>query len=68
MNKPKYHIGQEVWRISDRKASKELVTGVVIIHKAFAYYLGAIESHPFDYGWREEAELFPTKEELINSL
>ena len=65
---PKYHIGQEVWRISDRKASKVLVNGVVIVGKDFQYYIDKIENLPYDFGWREESELFPTKEELINSL
>ena len=70
MQKPKYQIGDKVWRIYDAKAKEETIYGAVALKQGLGYYfeeeesIGNVES----YKWFDENKLFPSKEELIKSL
>ena len=72
---PKYQIGQEVWRIQNRKAIEELIIGLVLPNKKLkevVYYVDSSERFrdgtPTITGWIQEELLFPSREELIKSL
>lgn len=76
--KPKYQIGDEVFRIDDAKIVKETVTGVALTYDFLDN--NPLRPNRFYYGFRkkafssevkcfcEESLLFPSKKELIKSL
>lgn len=62
----KYNIGDEVWTIVEHKVCKYPILSITVkkimrTEVIVMYYIGNCE-------WRYEEELFPTKEELLNSL
>lgn len=63
MNKPKYNIGDKVWKIYDSKAKEFTVYGVGTFKGKFEYQLS--DDGSFLY---EEKELFTSKEEIIKQL
>ncbi len=70
----KYNIGDAVWTISDHKAVRGKVTGIVAtvgLRKHENTY-GASARYSVDLGWGEpdikEENLYPTREELIADL
>ena len=67
-NEPKYHIGQEVWVIyCDIFMIREIV-GIYNPEQSGSFVY-AFESNPSIVSyWVAEHKIFPTKEELINSL
>lgn len=65
----KYNIGDEVWAILGTKACKGKVLGVTfakVEDKLKEFYYGV--NIGLLHGTFKESQLFPTKEELLNSL
>lgn len=60
----KYNIGDEVWCQTRTDVGCAKIDSIEIDGKCLIYYL---EGEDIE-GWYFEYELFPTKEELLNSL
>ena len=68
----KFDIGQEVWFMNHNKCESSTVKGMRI-NSVNGNFLGYINHVSIDYNLEEvgiypECNLFPTKEELLNSL
>ena len=71
MNKSKYQIGDEVWKISyDSKAVKRTIVGIRALNKGKKYsYSIELDKYGDAEGYYcKEEILFPSKQELIDSL
>lgn len=67
----KYNIGDRVWTIDDRHAVCFFITGINVRKEYDDYTQSVINVTEYrgrNVDWTEEAALFPTKEELLNSL
>jgi len=71
MNNPKYQIGEKVWMIEYSTVKRLEITGIFNFKKG-GYVKGGIRysflDEAKDHSWKEESDLFPTKEALIQSL
>lgn len=68
----KFNIGDEVWFMNHNKCESSIVKGMKIA-SVNGDYLGYVNHVSIDYSLEEvgiypECALFPTKEELLNSL
>jgi hypothetical protein len=64
----KYNIGQVVWFMEENGPKSDVILGIevnIYKEKVFIEYLFANDSYPYGL---IEADLFPTKEELLKSL
>ena len=74
MNKPKYQIGQKVWRIYASKCEEIEITGIHRFELRDSWNIKKIEfryskeDSAEKWSWIREDDLFPTKEDLIKSL
>lgn len=71
MNKPKYNIGDKVWRIYAATAKELVVEGVLKTSKDEWMYwvdLDTARTNGDISGWQKERYIYPSKEELIKSL
>lgn len=68
--KPKYNIGDTVWLISDKKAVEETIKGVVWDEalQEHLYRVDEIDTCTPSYYRFKEADLYPSKEELIATM
>lgn len=66
----KYNIGQEVfWVGYDGNWHDGRIIGIFIVEDKIMYALPELETRTRTYAiYVDESELFPTKEELLNSL
>ncbi len=76
MIKPKYQIGEKVWVIGSRKVIEVYIEAIEAIHPrgsggdfVFSYrtVTGEFGSGEFEAHY-QEADIFPTKEDLITNL
>lgn len=71
--KPKYSIGDIVWFIEDNLLQCEEIKGVILtnsIYSIYRYYTecGGDVDYEVPETWTNECYIYPTKEDLINSL
>jgi hypothetical protein len=66
----KYDIGQEVWFVSRLHYIKGVISEITInaYNNQCTIVYGVDYINSIGYSQKEESELFPTKEELLNSL
>jgi hypothetical protein len=72
MNQPKYNIGDTVFTLQSDGVIENVVYGIIFVNNELRYKLhdrkSVLPQKTTEYGWIQEERLFPTKEELIQSL
>lgn len=70
--KPKYNIGDTLFRIYEAIIQEFVVTGIFVTTKA-VFYSAKILNHEDNFpwntpSWENEKYLFPSKQELVDAL